>query len=50
MSNGGTREYVTRVIDGDSFETQGNALDVRLEGVDTPEKGESGISGGEERA
>jgi len=36
------REKVTRVIDGDTFETASRKRSVRLVGVDTPEKGQSG--------
>ena len=35
-------ERVTRVIDGDTFETSSDAQPVRLEGVDTPERDEPG--------
>lgn len=42
MSNRST-EYVTKVLDGDTFSTRGATRDVRLEGVDTPEKGETGF-------
>lgn len=43
MSTPRTNEYVTRVIDGDTFSTRSSTRDVRLEGVDTPEKGEPGF-------
>lgn len=36
------RERVTRVIDGDTFETASRKRPVRLSGVDTPEKGRPG--------
>jgi len=36
------KERVTRVIDGDTFETASRKLPVRLAGVDTPERGEPG--------
>jgi endonuclease YncB( thermonuclease family) len=36
------KERVTRVIDGDTFETASRKHPVRLEGVDTPERGEPG--------
>ena len=36
------KEKVTRVIDGDTFETDRRQNPVRLEKVDTPEKGEPG--------
>ena len=42
MSGNRTREYVTSVIDGDSFKTRSSLPAVRLEGVDTPEQGEPG--------
>lgn len=35
-----TTEYVVRVLDGDTFETDSSFFSVRLEGVDTPEQGE----------
>jgi micrococcal nuclease len=44
--NGGTgmarKERVTRVIDGDTFETASRKRPVRLAGVDTPEKAQPG--------
>lgn len=36
------KEKVTKVRDGDTFETNKRKLAVRLEGVDTPEKGQPG--------
>ncbi|WP_419939196.1 thermonuclease family protein [Candidatus Palauibacter sp.] len=42
MSTNRTKEYVTNVLDGDTFETSSSLPDVRLEGVDTPEQGEPG--------
>ena len=36
------KEKVTRVIDGDTFETDRRKNPVRLANVDTPEKGEPG--------
>lgn len=36
-------EFVTHVIDGDTFETRNNASRVRLKDVDTPERGEPGF-------
>jgi endonuclease YncB( thermonuclease family) len=36
------KEKVTNVIDGDTFETSVRKHPVRLENVDTPEKGEPG--------
>jgi endonuclease YncB( thermonuclease family) len=38
------RERVTRVIDGDTFETASRKHPVRLAGVDAPEKGEPGYA------
>jgi len=38
------REKVTRVIDGDTFETSSRKHAVRLAGVDTPEKGQAGYA------
>ena len=37
-----SKETVTRVIDGDTFETDSRKESIRLKGVDTPERGESG--------
>lgn len=37
-----TSEYVTRVIDGDTFTTEGPGPNVRLEGVNAPERGHIG--------
>ena len=42
MNHQKTNEYVTQVIDGDSFATNTRAPEVRLEGIDTPEAGEFG--------
>lgn len=36
-------ERVTKVIDGDTFETASRKKPVRLAGVDTPEKGQPGF-------
>ena len=36
------KETVTKVIDGDTFETSSRKHPVRLAGVDTPEKGQAG--------
>jgi micrococcal nuclease len=36
------KERVTRVIDGDTFETAGRKRPIRLANVDTPEQGEPG--------
>jgi endonuclease YncB( thermonuclease family) len=36
------KERVTRVIDGDTFETASRQHPVRLAGVDTPENGQPG--------
>lgn len=38
------RERVTRVIDGDTFETASRKHPVRLANVDAPEKGKSGAA------
>ena len=38
-----TSEWVTRVIDGDTFETNSGSPAVRLAGVDTPESGKPGF-------
>jgi len=38
------REKVTRVIDGDTFETARRKHPVRLAGIDTPEKGQPGYA------
>ena len=38
------KEKVTRVIDGDTFQTSGRKNPVRLAGVDAPEKGERGAA------
>ena len=37
-----TSEYVTRVIDGDTFVTSGQGANVRLQGVNAPERGQIG--------
>lgn len=36
------KEKVTKIIDGDTFETNRRKIPVRLEGVDTPEKRQPG--------
>lgn len=36
------KEKVTKIIDGDTFETDRRKHPVRLANVDTPEKGQSG--------
>ncbi len=36
------KERVTRIIDGDTFETSSRKHPIRLAGVDTPEKGQPG--------
>jgi len=38
------RETVTRVIDGDTIETSVRKRPVRIEDLNTPEKGQSGFS------
>lgn len=38
------KEKVTKVIDGDTFETDKRKKPVRLSGVDTPEKGKKGYA------
>ena len=38
------KEKVTKVIDGDTFETSSRKHPVRLVGVDTPEKGQPGYA------
>ena len=38
------KERVTKIIDGDTFETGSRKNPVRLEGIDTPEKGQPGYS------
>ena len=40
----GRKEKVTRVIDGDTFETASRKKSVRLSNVDAPEKGQPGFS------
>ncbi len=40
------KEKVTKVIDGDTFETASRKHPVRLAGVDTPEKGQPGRHAG----
>lgn len=40
----GRKEKVTRVIDGDTFETASRKNPVRLANVDGPEKGQSGAA------
>jgi endonuclease YncB( thermonuclease family) len=37
------RERVRRILDGDTFETDSRKRPVRLAGVDTPEKAQSGF-------
>lgn len=43
------KEKVTRVIDGDTFETSSRKKSVRLANVDAPEKGEPGSAGAKEK-
>ena len=38
------KETVTKVIDGDTIETSVRKKPVRIEGIDTPEKGKPGYS------
>lgn len=38
------KEKVTKVIDGDTFETSSRKHPIRLAGVDTPEKGQPGYA------
>lgn len=38
-----TNEYVFTVFDGDTFDTTASEPAVRLDGVDTPERGEPGF-------
>ena len=38
------KETVTRIIDGDTFETASRKNPVRLANVDTPEKGQRGFA------
>lgn len=38
------KEKVTRVIDGDTFETSRRKNPVRIEGIDAPEKGKRGAA------
>lgn len=40
----GRKEKVTRVIDGDTFETASRKNSVRLANVDAPEKGQPGAA------
>ena len=39
----GRKEKVTRIIDGDTFETNRRKNPVRLANVDAPEKGQRGV-------
>ncbi len=43
------KEKVTKVIDGDTFETDSRKNSVRLANVDTPEKGQRGAAGAREK-
>jgi len=43
------KEKVTKVIDGDTFETDARKKPVRLANVDAPEKGEPGAAGATRR-
>ncbi len=38
------KETVTKIIDGDTIETSVRKKRIRIEGIDTPEKGQSGYS------
>ena len=38
------KETVTKVIDGDTIETSVRKKRIRIEGIDTPEKGQPGYS------
>ena len=38
------KETVTKIIDGDTIETSVRKRPVRIEGIDTPEKGQPGYS------
>lgn len=38
------KETVTKIIDGDTIETSVRKNPVRIQGIDTPEKGQSGYS------
>ena len=38
------KETVTKIIDGDTIETSVRKRPVRIENIDTPEKGQSGYS------
>ena len=38
------KETVTKIIDGDTIETSTRKKLVRIEGIDTPEKGQKGYS------
>lgn len=39
------KETVTKIIDGDTIETSVRKKRIRIEGIDTPEKGQPGYSG-----
>jgi len=38
------KETVTKIVDGDTIETSVRKKPVRIQGIDTPEKGQSGYS------
>ena len=38
------RETVTKIVDGDTIETSVRKRPIRIEGIDTPEKGKQGYS------
>ena len=38
------KETVTKIIDGDTIETSVRKKGIRIEGIDTPEKGQPGYS------
>ena len=38
------RETVTKIIDGDTIETSVRKKPIRIDGIDTPEKGQPGYS------
>ena len=43
------RETVTKVIDGDTIETSTRQKPVRIQGIDTPEKGQSGYGAAKQK-